>query len=227
MRHTTCLSALALFCGTVLIASNASGQMIKLMRPITATPIQSTTQSVTSFSAPKPPRLYTQMQRAAVVAQVMRLSAAPLLDTPISLTPIKPVVPDVAHAVLYDVKSVGGPAVDTGDNFASTGWAEFNPTPNAGIIIDVIRQTKTYFAVDCRTDAPHVYFSYDGGNGPVSGEATPDNNRHLVIAIPTAPLSAGQPYGPRAFHLFFSFVKQNEAAPQRPLRYWGCDISPF
>ncbi len=206
MKHTATI-ALAL-CAAVFSSTAAGGDPIKPIRSLTAPrllPVQSL----------KVPPLYTSAQRAAALAKTMNLTVAPPLGAPFSVTPGKPMVPNAGGLIMTDVQAYDG------SHNNPNGSVVFRNSTAAAFIIELHAQPGKRYAIDCRTSAPRIFYSYSGGSGaPLHGEAEADGNSHVVFATGAMPADE--------WILISSYLATEDFTPTtKVLGFYGCEVSPF
>lgn len=162
----------------------------------------------------KAPPLYTPTQRAAALAKVLSTTTPMSLGTAMSVTPGRPVVPGAAGLIMTDVQSYGA----TPDN--PDGTVVFHRSTAAAVYLDLRVEKDKRYAVDCRTSAPRVFYSYPMGTGRLDGEAATDANSHVVFATGAMPADQQVLVG-------FTFATTAFMPETKVLSFWGCEISPF
>lgn len=206
MRHAATI-ALALLCTAPSSSTGAGGDPLKPIRSLTAPRLQ-------PLQSLKVPPLYTPAQRAAAVAKTMNLTIAPPLGAPFSITPGKPMVPNAGGLIMTDVQAYDGSRNNP------NGSVVFRNSTAAAFVIDLHAQKGKRYAIDCRTSAPRVFFSYPMGATRVDGEAQTDANSHVVFATSAMPTDD--------WVLVSAYIATDSFTPQVPvLGFYGCEVSPF
>ena len=162
----------------------------------------------------KAPPLYTPAQRAVALAKALNTTTPMSLGTSISVTPGRPVVPSAAGLIMTDVQSYGA----TPDN--PDGTVVFHKSTAAAVYLDLHVAKDKRYAVDCRTSAPRVFYSYPMGAGRLDGEAATDTNSHVVFATSAMPADQQVLVG-------FTFASKTFMPETKVLSFWGCEVAPF
>lgn len=162
----------------------------------------------------KTPPLYTPAQRAAALAKVMNLTTPPPLGAPFSITPARPVVPGTAGLMLGDVQAYSA-ALESPD-----GVVMFHKTKSAGATVQFNAQKGKRYALDCRINAPRVFYGYNLGANHIEGETATDPYSHAVFATSAMP-SDGQ------LMVTLWFMTDGFTPQVNILYFWGCEVSPF
>ena len=233
MKRTTLLSAVALACGTVLIA----GPSWSAGLPALAGPMHNLSAARTPALTPaKAPAVYSAAQRSAAVAKFLNLNQPVNLDDAIALTPANPSISGglsgyVAYSTYFDASGVWA---GSDDNSVPRGVVFFNwfpqpkdlQLPNVKLVFRI--QFHKKYAIDCQFYGSHVHYevwSTLPAGQVLSGDADLGGANHVVFATPAiTPLSASDPYGQLTVDLY---LQGDMAGGQGRRQFYGCDISPI
>jgi len=241
MRKTTglCTILIVSVCGVALAAGNASGQLYRPMKPNSPPPAQN------SMTRPKPhsmmqthsmprmaPRPLTPQQRAAILANTLRMPVPPDLSAPFTLTPGRPIIPGMAELGYGLVVGFEPGMLSDSTN---QGYAEFCEenycAPNSdytgpGFWLEFNALQGKHYAFDCRITGDNtIYYQYMGSGGPQGGGTVyASGDGHFVFAT-----SAMSTNGEMDVDVTFYSLNSQDPAPvfTGRLYLWGCDVSSY
>ena len=234
MRHSAilCTAALASLCGAVLIANCAFGQLLQPLKQ--ANPPQG--KSLSAQHRPQPvariaPRVYTMQQRAAAIGRTIHTTVPPDLSAPFTLTPGKPIIPDVATLGFgLVVGTWSGNLDDPSDQGSAEFCEESVCAPNnnytgPGFWVSFRALQGRHYALDCRvTGVNTLYYTYMGQGMYSGGTSYATSDGHFIFAT-----SAAQSDGDVTVDV--TLYSQNAGDPPPVFNgraiLWGCDVSSF
>lgn len=175
----------------------------------------------------KAPRMLSASERAAIIQKIRSLPAPPVLGTPFSLTPAKPIIPDVAVFDFANIQNVSGGSLDGSSYPAYVLFCNFancntNSTPSYGMVwLRFHTQQGKHYAIDCRMSGPNVVayaIKMEPGQS-TEGTIQLSANQHIVLATDTVSQT-----GLTTLQLTMHGENNNF---QGQMDFWGCDVSPF
>jgi len=156
---------------------------------------------------------YTPAERAEAAQEAMKLSAPPVLDSAVSLTPNAPFAANGSHLSLWKPSYVIGTASggEAGVNF----WGIYN---GGHVNVGYAVKPEKSALLDCRmiSSAPVTYKIYAGeGSTPRAEGRLALHDGHFLLTVP--PAGAGEAVS----------VELWPATPTTPVGFFGCELGTY
>jgi len=245
MARLAWLSRIALSCSVLFLASSASGQVFKPLRPIfqhkpaaqapqQQAPQQQTPQPQTPpLLHPPLPLHLTVSQKAALLQSALHLRLPPVLDGPVVLGSSRPITPGLAaisfRGLMYETVDLGNPY---GNDYAAF-FDSIAPVAKSflpGFTITMRVEQDHLYLIDCvmsgryvnvtATIAPSLEAVNQGNTTPVMHTTLfPSTDKHAIFPTVSMPMSGV---------LVVDYSWDGSLASQGgPVGLYFCELTPF